>query len=51
MPYPKLNRDLLAIKKLSDCKNKVYIEKGHIPFTQKPANLSELGEKLIRKNS
>ena len=51
MPYPKLNRDLLAIKKLSDRKNKVYIEKDHIPFTQKPANLSELGEKLIRKTA
>jgi hypothetical protein len=51
MPYPKLNRDLLAIKKLTDRKNKVYIEKDHIPVTQKPANLSEKGWKLIRKTA
>ncbi|MFA5327907.1 MAG: hypothetical protein WC384_08965 [Prolixibacteraceae bacterium] len=51
MPYPKLNRDLLAIKKLEDRKNKVYIEKGHIPATQKPANLSEKGWKLIKKTA
>jgi len=51
MPYPKLNRDLLAIKKLSDRKNKVYIEKDHIPVTQKPTNLSEKDLKLIKKTA
>lgn len=51
MPYPKLNRDLLDVKKLSDRKNKVYIEKDHIPVNQKPANLSETGWKLIRKTA
>lgn len=51
MPYPKLDRDQLAIKKLSERKNKVYIEKDHIPVTQKPSNLSELGQKLIEKTA
>jgi hypothetical protein len=51
MPYPKLDRDLLAVKKLADRKNKVYIEKDHIPVTQKSDHLSELGENLIRKTA
>jgi len=51
MPYPKLDRSQLAIKKLSERKNKVYIEKDHVPVTQKPANLSEYGQKLIEKTS
>jgi len=34
---------------LGDRKNKVYIEKDHIPVSQKPANFSELGKKLIEK--
>lgn len=51
MPYPKLDRDQLAIKKLSDRKNKVYIENDHVPVTQKPAHLSELGQNLIEKTA
>jgi hypothetical protein len=51
MPYPKLDRDLLAIKKLDDRKNKVYIEKDSIPVTHKPENLSETGRKLIEKTA
>ncbi len=51
MPYPKLDRDQLAIKKLSDRKNKVYIENDHIPVKQKPAHLSELGQMLIEKTA
>lgn len=51
MPYQKLDRDLLAIKKLSDRKNKVYIEKDHVPVTQQPVNLSESGQKLILKTA
>jgi hypothetical protein len=47
MPYPKLDRDQLAIKKLSERYSKVSIEKDHIPVTQKPANLSETGHGLI----
>ncbi|HUX57429.1 MAG TPA: hypothetical protein VMV77_10670 [Bacteroidales bacterium] len=34
---------------MGDRKNKVYIEKDHIPVSQKPANFSELGKKLIEK--
>jgi hypothetical protein len=51
MPYPKLDRDQLAIKKLSERKNKVNIEKDHIPVTQKPANISASGLKLIEKTA
>jgi hypothetical protein len=51
MPYPKLDRGHLAIKKLGERKNKIYIEKDHIPVTQKPANLSELGQRLIGKTA
>ncbi len=49
MPYPKLDRDQLVIKKLAERKSKVYIEKDHVPVTQKPANLSESVLKLIEK--
>jgi hypothetical protein len=51
MPYPKLDRDRLAIKKLDDRKNKVYIEKDNVPVTQQPDHLSELGTKLIEKTA
>jgi hypothetical protein len=51
MSYPKIDRDLLAVKKLSDRKNKVYIEKDHIPVTRKPENLSEFGKCLIEKTA
>ncbi len=51
MPYPKLDRDQLSIKKLDTRKNKVYIEKDHIPVTQKPTHLSKLGEQLITKTA
>lgn len=49
MPYTKLDRDKLAVKKLSERKNKVFIEKDNIPIDQKPANLSERGVKVIEK--
>src|SRR5512133_2851112 len=49
MPYPKMDRDQLAIKKLGERKNKVYIEKDNIPVTQEPAGLSRIGQKLIGK--
>lgn len=51
MPYPKLDRDRLDIKKLADRKNKVYIEKDHVPVIQKPAHLSSLGVQLIEKTA
>jgi hypothetical protein len=51
MPYLKLDRDQLAIRKLSERKSKVYIERDHIPVTQKPAGLSETGRELIEKTA
>jgi len=51
MPYPKLDRDQLSIKKLDTRKNKVYIDNDHIPVTQKPTHLSELGIQLITKTA
>ena len=51
MPYQKFNRDHLAFKKLSERKNKVYIEQDQIPVTQKPANISASGLKLIKKTA
>ncbi len=51
MPYPKLDRDRLDIKRLDDRKNKVYIEKDHVPVIQKPAHLSPLGVQLIEKTA
>ncbi len=47
MPYQKFDRDQLLIKKLSDRKNKVYIEKDHIPVTLEPENLGNRGNELV----
>ena len=49
MPYPKLDRNRLNVKRLADRKNKVYIEKDHIPVEQPPRNLSEKAFLLIDK--
>jgi hypothetical protein len=51
MPYPKLDRNQLDIKKLSTRYSKVFIEKDHIPVTQKPSHLSETGQILIKKTA
>jgi len=51
MTYPKFDRDKLEIKKLGTRKNKVYIERDHVPVTQKPAHLSDQGKKLIEKTA
>lgn len=49
MPYPKLDRTRLNIKKLADRKNKVYIERDHIPVDHKPEHFSDRGYQLIEK--
>lgn len=49
MPYPKFDRNLLDIKQLSSRKNKVYIERDHVPVDKPPLNLSVNGLKLIEK--
>jgi hypothetical protein len=51
MPYSKFNRDKLVIKKLSERKNKVFIERDHVPLSQKPAKLGEFGQGLINKTA
>ncbi|WP_423127069.1 hypothetical protein [Gaoshiqia sp. Z1-71] len=51
MPYPKFNRDLLSVSKLSERKNKVDIERDHIPLTRKPENLSEQANVLVKKTA
>jgi len=38
VPYKKFDRDKIFVKPLSQRKNKVYIERDHIPVTQLPAN-------------
>ncbi len=49
MPYPKLNRDRLSIRKLSERYSKVCIENDQVPVTRLPENLSESGHRLIEK--
>ena len=47
MPYSKFDRNKLDIKRLADRKNKVYIERDHIPVKQPPWNLTASGIQLI----
>lgn len=49
MSHPKFNRNKLDIKRLSDRKNKVYIERDHIPVNQEPRNLTSSGMQLIEE--
>ena len=51
MPYPKFNRYHLSVKNLSERKNKVFIEKDHIPVTSHPVNLTDAGIELIEKTA
>ncbi|MBI2434377.1 MAG: hypothetical protein HYV26_16085 [Candidatus Hydrogenedentes bacterium] len=47
MPYPQLDRHTLRIKPLSARKDKVYIEKDHVPPTAKPRPFNEQGKDII----
>jgi hypothetical protein len=49
MPYQKLDRGQLVLRKLSTRKNKVDIERDHIPVTQEPARFSSSDQLLISK--
>lgn len=49
MPYQKIDRAQLALKKLSDRKNKVDIERDQIPVTATPAHFSATGQLIITK--
>lgn len=51
MPFPKFDRDELSIKNLGERKNKIFIEKDHIPTSHKPENLSEKGFILVSKTA
>jgi len=51
MSYPKFDRTRLEVKKLADRKNKVYIERDHIPVNHKPEHLSDRGWQLIEKTA
>jgi hypothetical protein len=51
MPYQKFDRNLLDVKKLNDRKNKIFIEKSHVPVTQQPAAFSESENELIKKTA
>lgn len=47
MAYPEIDRSRLSIKKLSERKDKIQIEKDQIPVTQMPGDLSRSGQLLI----
>ena len=47
MPHTQLDRFRLNVKPLSERKNKVYIERDHIPPTVRPRPFSAAGERLI----
>ncbi|MFH0761415.1 MAG: hypothetical protein V2A67_07920 [Bacteroidota bacterium] len=49
MPYPKLDREKLVIRKLGERYSKVNIEKDQVPVTQLPVKLSDAGHRLIEK--
>ena len=47
MPYPQLDRQGLRIKPLSSRKDKVYIEKDHVPPTARPKPFDEKGQRVL----
>ena len=49
MPHTKFDRDKLEIKRLSDRKNKVYIERDHIPINQPPQVLTPSARGIVDK--
>ncbi|SHF23262.1 hypothetical protein SAMN05444274_104118 [Mariniphaga anaerophila] len=51
MAHLKFDRTKLDVKRLADRKNKVYIERDHIPVNQAPQNLTEKGKQLIKKTA
>lgn len=49
MPYKKFDRNLVKMKPLAARKNKVQIERDHIPLSAQPQNLGEMGRNLIQE--
>ncbi len=51
MSHPKIDRSRLVIRGLDERKNKVYIEKDHIPVSRKPAGIPYSAQALIVKSA
>jgi len=51
MPYQKFDRNRLVVKKLQDRKNKINIERSHIPVSQLPAVFSGTSYNIIKKTA
>lgn len=51
MAHPKFDRNLLAVKSLTERSNKLSIETNQVPLSQKPLNLSIEGKELIKKTA
>jgi hypothetical protein len=51
MPYKKFDRGKLAVKKLSERKNKIFVENDSIRITNKHAGFSENAYEVIRKTA
>ncbi|MBK8884915.1 MAG: hypothetical protein IPN67_21960 [Bacteroidales bacterium] len=51
MPYQKFDRSRLAVQKLEERKNKIYIEKSHIPVNQTHEHFPEQASNLIKKTA
>jgi len=47
MPYEQLHRSALNLKPLSERKDKVHIERDHVPATAEPAKFSAAGQAVI----
>jgi hypothetical protein len=51
MPYPKFDRDRLNVKKLGERKNKIQIEKSHVPVSRQDGKFSDHESRLIEKTA
>ncbi|MBI4556331.1 MAG: hypothetical protein HY706_01990 [Candidatus Hydrogenedentes bacterium] len=49
MPFPQFDRFQVHLKPLSARKNKVHIEKDHVPVTAQPHPFSETGQKVMQE--
>jgi len=47
MPYPVFDRRKLDVRPLNERKNKVFIERDHVPPTAKPRELSPVAQRII----
>ena len=47
MPYPQFDRHALCVKPLSERKDKVYIERDHVPVTAEPRPITGAGKAVV----